>query len=146
MPKTRTARAPTTNLYESDSSAATELDPSDFIRDPKTGLIRVNHPNAHGKYGFVAFYSYTCPHCTNMVDMWNSLAQFIGDKVFVGAFNCTNPSSPYYETIRKLADVQYFPCLKFVRQDGTMVPYNHGRSKEEILRFLCNETSTFCNV
>lgn len=132
------------NLYENTNSSVHELEPSDFIRDTKTGLIKVNHPNAHKRHGFVMFYSHTCSHCVDMVETWNALARFIGDSVFVGAFNCKNDSSPFYDAIRKLANVQYYPCIKFMRQNGTMVPYNSGRSKEELLRFLCNETSTFC--
>ena len=130
------------NLYD-DSDSVYELDPEDFIRD-YSGMIKVNHPNCNGKYGFLMFYSHTCPHCTDMVDTWNALGTFLDDDVTVSAFNCKNGSSPHYAKIRELANIQYFPTIKFVRPDGSMIAYSHGRSKEELLRFLCNRTSKFC--
>ena len=130
------------NLYE-DSAHVVELDPSDFIR-LENGAVGVNNYQANNKHGFVMFYADWCNYCKNMVNIWNELADFFGEDIFIGAFNCANKSSPHYSKIAKLANVQYYPTFKFMSLNSSLSPYDKGRKKEDFLRFLCDHTSKFC--
>ena len=92
-------------------------------------------------FGMIMFYSHSCPHCHSAVDEWVLLSKILED-IKIGAFNCGMDEE--HQKVSSSLGISTVPTIKMV-ENGQLKDYGKGRSKSDIINYLCDEVDNqFC--
>lgn len=102
--------------------------------------------NCNG-FGLLKIYAPWCPHCTDMVDDMNFLAeQLEQENINICALNSDNPNN---KGICSKLGVTGIPSLMMIKQNGELEEINEllkgQRTVENILNIMCNKTQEYVN-
>ena len=105
------------------------------------GRTRVVHPRFKNRKGLIVFYSPNCGHCRDpaFVKTWKGLSVMFGNRFPIAAVNCQNKRQKNDELAR-LSDVQGYPTIKLVYEDGTLgEEYQGARDMKSFKQFICKK-------
>lgn len=121
----------TKNLYD-EYSGVIELKPSDFLSYKK-----IKNKYFKDKPCLLIFYAPWCGHCNTMKEYISEIAIQFRYQFPIGVVNCENPTN--YKLCQKFG-IQGFPTIFFQDPKGVIMPYNFGRSKDDIINFIYSNT------
>ena len=131
------------NLYD-EFPEIVELGLDDFRKAQSRKLV-IAHPKFRHKFGLIMAYSPRCPHCTSSetIGLWRKLANMTKGKFQFGAVNCMNRVAKN-DVLSRALKVEGYPSIYLIRKDKRIHPYNGRRSVKDLLQFVCDKVSEFC--
>ena len=92
--------------------------------------------NNKGTPGMLLIHANFCGHCVRFMPKYKELAKYLGT-----SFKCyAIESEDMNDSLSKSLEVQYFPTIKFIDQNGKIMgtfPSEQERSVENLLKYIC---------
>ena len=103
------------------------------------GKFYLKHKKFKNNFSLVKFYAPWCPHCKNMVDVMNAMAEALHEYNFkIFAVNCTKTKNG--ELAKKMG-ITGFPTLYLSDNKGLLEEYVDSNDPNKILTKICKFTN-----
>lgn len=110
-----------------------ELKLKDFIYKKKK--LYINNNYFHEKKGLIIFYAPWCKHCRKISELLVDLALSNINVFFFGAVNAENIEDGN-DKLCIYADIEKFPTIKYIKEDGTMENYKYEYNIDNLIYFI----------